>query len=101
MYKALKMIIQARLQRLSEGLTAPYPFPSVDLEALLAALSDDDTYTEWAQWWHPLLPSATPPKARADLFGGAGTFLWRRNFAASWNKFLPTIDETSYAGYLV
>ena len=95
-YKVFKMIIQTRLQRLSEGLAAPYPFPSVDLEALLAALSCDDTYTDWAEWWHPLRPSATPPKAYADLFGGAGTFLWRRNFVAAWNKLAPTVWEASY-----
>jgi hypothetical protein len=79
-YKSFKMLIQTRLQRLSEGLSVPYPFPSVDLEVLLSALSCDDTYRDWVGWWHPLRPLATPPKAYSDLFGGTATFLWRRNF---------------------
>ena len=79
-YKALKMIIQVRLQRLIEGSMGLYPFPSVDLETLLATLSDDVTYKEWVQWWHPLLPHAISPKVRADLFGGTGSYIWRRNF---------------------
>ena len=97
-HKALKMIIQVRLQRLIEGSTELYPFPSVDLETLLATLSDDVTYKEWIQWWHPLLPYATSPKVRSDLFGGTGTYLWRRNFGASWNRSSPQ-EGTRYTGY--
>jgi hypothetical protein len=79
-YKSLKMLIQTRLQQLSEGPLVPYPFPSVDLEVLLSALSCDDTYSDWDEWWHPFQLLATPPKVSSDLYGGASTFLWRRNF---------------------
>ena len=79
-YKSFKMLIQTRLQQLIERQFVPYPFPSVDLEVLLSALSSDDTYSDWIEWWHPFQLLATPPRASSDLYGVASTFLWRRNF---------------------
>jgi hypothetical protein len=79
-YKALRMIIQIRLLLLIEGSRGRFPFHNIDLDTLLAALSDDVTYNDWAQWWHPLLPHAMSYDARADLAGTTGSYIWSRNF---------------------
>ncbi|CAE8608460.1 unnamed protein product [Polarella glacialis] len=79
-YKALRMIIQIRLLLLIEGSRGRFPFQHIELDTLLAALSDDVTYNDWAQWWHPLLPHAMSYDARADLSGSTGSYIWSRNF---------------------
>ena len=88
-YKALRMIIQVRLLLLIEGSRGRFPFSNLDLETLLTTLSDDVTYNDWAQWWHPLLPHAMSCDARADLAGTTGSYIWSRNFPRGWNLSSP------------